>query len=304
VVAVTLLDGTTYTRAEMFEVLEERGLTVPKARTVSDWIEHGLIDRSSARPGAGRGKGSHGGRWPGTQVELLASLVAKREEVGDHRGAIGILANIPTFLWLGWGEEYAPLRQVRRAVGTWAENYQRHRGGAVRTGSETRKLARLVKGPGARQEDTTAFADGLAQMSISKRLEVAQDLLDLGEKVIDPTNVGREFGAPGASLDAEKLVAMFIVLQYGSEHATKDRLNDLKGSTKFWFTDDQYQQARRRWNETNYEYQLMQPLLRVAGPESVYKPLTTDDLANNACRNVINLMALSDPRVPRPWLDK
>lgn len=302
--APTLFDGSTYTRAEMFEVLKDRGLTPPTQRTFSDWCERGLIDRSSSRPGAGRGKGSHGGRWPGTQVELLATIAGKRAEVGDIRRAVGALANIPVFIWLGWGEEYVPIRQVRRAVGTWAAGYQQTRGEIGRTTSDTSRLANMFKAPGAKRADVTAFAKALADMSVSKRLEVARELFDLGDKVIDPYDVGREFGAPGASIDVHGVVAAFIVLQYASDHAAQDRLADLRGATKFWFDDSHYRKARQHWLESHYEYQHMQPLLRVAGPAGIYEPLTLDDIANSACRNVLNLMGLTDPRTPRPWLER
>jgi hypothetical protein len=297
----TLLDGTTYSRSQMYAFIEARGLTRPPTRTLWDWIEHGLLDRSSVRPGAGKGRGSHEGRWPGTQVELLALLVAKREEVGDHRGVIGILANIPVFFWLEWGEDYAPLRQVRRAVGTWSEQYQRHRGEWGRTSTETARVARMVKGPGARRSDITAFAQALAELSVSKRLQVARDVLDLGDMVIDPGNDGREFGAPGASIDAEALLTMFMVLQWGTENAASDRLKDLKGSTRFHFTDDDYHVARVRWAKSTADYQHMQPFFKESSAADIYQPLTADDLANTACRTVVNLMALTDARMPRDW---
>lgn len=302
--APTLLDGTTYTRAEMFEVLKERGLTPPNQRTFSDWIERGIIDRAVSRPGAGQGKGSKGGRWPGTQVELLATMVAKRQEAGEFRSAIGALANIPVFLWLGWGEEYAPIRQVRRAVGTWAEGYQQNRGQIGKAASETARLARKVKAPGVRQADVTRYGKALADFTISKSVDAAAELFDLGDKVIDPDNVGRVFGAPGASLDAETMVVAAVVLQRASQWAAKDLRADLRGSSKFWFSDDHYHQVRQRWHQTHYEYQHMQPLLKVAGPADMYQPLTADDLVNNACRTVLNLMALVDPRTPRPWLER
>lgn len=298
--AQTLLDGTTYTRAEMFDVLSERGLTPPTARAFSDWVERGLIDRSTSRPGAGRGKGSQGGRWPRAQLELLAIIVAKREQVPD-RGAIVALANIPTFLWLGWGEEYAPIRQVRRCVGTWAEFYQHRLGEIGRMKTETGRLARSIKAPSARRTDITAFARALANTSVSKRVELARDLLGLGDRVIDPENVGREFGAPGASLDSEKLLNSLVSMQYATEHAARDRLADLRGSTKHWFTDLHYRQGRQAWFEGHYEYQLRQPLLRAAGPADMYKALTLDDVGNNACRDVLMLIGFVDPRVPRPW---
>ncbi|MCU4187217.1 hypothetical protein K6U06_22840 [Acidiferrimicrobium sp. IK] len=89
-----------------------------------------------------------------------------------------------------------------------------------------------------------------------------------------------------------------------SQWAAKDLRADLRGSSKVWISDDHYRQVRQRWHQTHYEYQRMQPLLRVAGPADIYQPLTADHMANNACRMVLNLMALVDPRTPRPWLER
>ena len=251
-----------------------------------------------SRPGAGRGKGSKSGRWPGTQLELLATIVAKREEVQGTKAPIVALANIPTFLWLGWGEGYVRIRQVRRAVGTWAEFYQHLRGGCGRASTETARLAKMIKGPGARRADISAFANELAKLAISKQLEVTRKLLTLGDKVIDPEDLGREFGAPGASVDAKTLLTGVVVLQYASEHAVDDRLADLRSSTEYWFTDWYYRQARQRWFESHYFYQHMQPLLRVVGPAELYRPRTLEDAGNDACRDVVMLMGLGDPRMP------
>jgi hypothetical protein len=60
-----------------------------------DWIERSLIDRCVSRAGRRPGQGQERRRSPGTQVELLAVMAAKREEVGDFRSAIGALAQHP-----------------------------------------------------------------------------------------------------------------------------------------------------------------------------------------------------------------
>lgn len=305
----TWSEETTYTWSEMFDELRCRGLNPPTRRQFFDWIEKGLIDRSITHSGAGRGKGTQRGRWPRTQFELLAILVAKREEV--ERGAVVALTNAPTLLWLGWGEKYVPIRQVRRAVGTWGQNYQNRSGRVEKVSKEATRLARELKGPGARREDIRHLGDALSAMVVSKQPNpkvkvddrgktVEVDLLDIADKVIDPEGNKREFGAPGASVNSTKLHTGIVAMQYASAHASQDLLRDLRGSSDFWFTDAHYRQARQRWFTSHYEYQHMQPLLRVAGPPDLYKPLTLDDVGNNACRDVLMLLGLGDPRMPRP----
>lgn len=82
-------------------------------RLITDWIGLGLLDRP-AKPGLGRGRGSEPATWSSSQRELFLNLWRQRPSA-----SIVQLSNIPVYLWMFWGDEYVPLRQVRRAMLTW-----------------------------------------------------------------------------------------------------------------------------------------------------------------------------------------
>ncbi|TMC53088.1 MAG: hypothetical protein E6J20_08420 [Chloroflexi bacterium] len=82
-------------------------------RLITDWVEIGLLDHPY-KPGRGRGAGSQPGTWPAPQLKLFLALWGKKPEA-----TIADLCNFPVYLWLFWGNEFAPLRQVRRAMNSW-----------------------------------------------------------------------------------------------------------------------------------------------------------------------------------------
>ncbi len=82
-------------------------------RLITDWVEIGLLDHPH-KPGLGRGAGSQPGTWPASQLKLFLALWGKKPEA-----TIAHLCNIPVYLWLFWGDEFAPLTQVRRAMNSW-----------------------------------------------------------------------------------------------------------------------------------------------------------------------------------------
>lgn len=88
-------------------------------RLVTDWVEIGLLDHPH-KPGLGRGAGSHPGTWPAPQLKTFLSLWRKKPEA-----TIADLCNLPVYLWLFWGDEFAPLRQVRRAMNSWLTRLRR-----------------------------------------------------------------------------------------------------------------------------------------------------------------------------------
>jgi hypothetical protein len=67
------------------------------------------------RVGLGRGRGT-AWTWSENQGLLFLQLLAHRQ-AGYGRAP---LCNIPVWLWLVRGDDFVPLRQARRALGTWA----------------------------------------------------------------------------------------------------------------------------------------------------------------------------------------
>jgi len=88
-------------------------------RLITDWVSLGLLDRPY-KPGRGRGAGSVPGTWSESQLHLFLNLWRQRPSA-----SIVQLSNIPVYLWLFWGDDYVPLRQVRRAMRTWVERLRR-----------------------------------------------------------------------------------------------------------------------------------------------------------------------------------
>jgi hypothetical protein len=283
------------TREQMFEALSGDELEPPTTRTFHNWIAHGLIDRATEHRGAGQRSGSREGRWPREQLKLLALIVRKRPEAGDGRGALGALANIPTALWLEWGEAYVPLRQVRRAVTTWAESFF---AAATwkKSSTDAARVARMIRADTASRRDVAALSDALARLVWSKGQAGAEEVLAAAAMVIDPEGSGHEFGAPGASLSPEKLLASAQNLVWGADWVIRDRQAESRGH--FHFSDRDYQVARGHLASSLAEYKLIQPLLRAHGPAAVYKAPQPEDLLNTACRHLVELLGYLDPRNP------
>lgn len=157
----------TYTRAELLEAATAQG-TPASDRLVDDWVAVGLLDRPERR-GLGRGRGSIA-TWSENQLELFLMLLHKRQRQGVRHQAT--LCNIPVFLWLYLGEEYVPLRQARRALGSWI--------GANRRSSwrRARHAARLVTEqlsyPGAPRGVVKNLEDEIAQAAFRGRLDPDQ----------------------------------------------------------------------------------------------------------------------------------
>lgn len=103
-----------YTLEDLLQVAAADGVPVT-GRMIVDWVELGLLDQRQ-HVGLGRGSGSQPGTWPEEQRSLFLLLLKQRQQVRH----IATLTNIPVGFWLILGDRYVPLRQVRRALRTWA----------------------------------------------------------------------------------------------------------------------------------------------------------------------------------------
>ncbi len=109
---MTETDG--WTNKDLIEGALKRGYILTE-RKIVDWTAHGLLDRPKVR---GTGRGSQLSVRPDHQAELLWVLLKQQTAATK----IAALANIPVYAWLGWGERYISIGQVRKAMRTFADD--------------------------------------------------------------------------------------------------------------------------------------------------------------------------------------
>jgi len=171
-----------YSMEELIRTANEVGYS-PTPRMVQDWVELGLLDRPERR-GRGRGKGV-GATWPEEQQQLLCSLLDHRRTVNR----VGLLCNIPVWTWLYFGDNFVPLRQVRRALGTWGGYTTKVSWSTAKRAA--RQLLDDASHPQARREDKRALLDAAAPMILHLPEKFDEEtLLPLLERVVDPTGSG------------------------------------------------------------------------------------------------------------------
>jgi len=98
------------------------------ARLVTDWVSRGLLDHPEKRP-LGHGRGSLPALYTPQQRDLFLALLDKRRDGATH---IKTLARIPIWLWLYYGDDWVPTRQVSRTLKTWLGDYSVSRQTATR----------------------------------------------------------------------------------------------------------------------------------------------------------------------------
>src|SRR5438105_2556965 len=126
-----------FTAADLLSAAGANGLQASK-RLITDWVSLGLLDQPLRR-GLGRGKGSVA-VWPQKQAELFVDLLILRQRQGVRR--VDFLANVPVAGWL-WQQPDTPLRQTRRALGTWCGRHRQKTGVAQDTAERTAR--QLIK---------------------------------------------------------------------------------------------------------------------------------------------------------------
>src|SRR5437660_1550469 len=111
-----------YTAEDLVRAAHERGFEDVSSRLVVDWVQRGLIDQpTKTGRGPGGGRGTRKGTWPRFQRDLFLREVDQHH---DRARRIATLCNIPVFVWLWWGDDWVPLRQVVRAMDTYRRSYR------------------------------------------------------------------------------------------------------------------------------------------------------------------------------------
>jgi hypothetical protein len=164
-----MVESMEFTADDLVEEARRRGFADVTHRLVVDWTQRGLIDQpwKSGR-GPGEGRGTRKGTWNQFQRDLFL------REVDQHNAEarkIATLCNIPVFVWEWWGDEWVPLRQVRRAMGTYCDTY---RTSSARAGRySARELAGLLGKHGGSRELRRArqeFIELLAECAVVGRV--------------------------------------------------------------------------------------------------------------------------------------
>lgn len=103
--------GREWTNLDLMLEAGVRGYSLTE-RQIVDWTARGLIDQPRRR---GTGRGSERAVRSDNQARLLFELLRMHR----HTPKLAALANMPVYVWLGWGENYVSIRQVRRAMRTF-----------------------------------------------------------------------------------------------------------------------------------------------------------------------------------------
>lgn len=244
-------------------------------RMVQDWVELGLLGQPE-RHGLGRGKGSTAS-WSDNQRGLFLSLLDHRQRVGR----VAVLANIPVWTWLYFGDDYVELRQVRRALKTWSEPNMRLSITAARQAA--RQVLDDVNHPKARRADRKALLDTAAAMFFhgSERLDEAR-LVPLLRRVMDPKGggVSRTMGA--VEYTPEAFVRLLRVRLTALEALEDEAIDD---SLFHWvrFTNA-VSRAKYQW--------LIAQKTTVGGTVAEARVPTMGEIAPRSCLDVVTLLGL------------
>jgi hypothetical protein len=271
-----------FTAEELLADAARAGHPEVTRRLITDWVALGLLDKAQAR-GRGKGKGKDYS-WPREQRNLMRTLLV-------HHGTVRrpILCNVPVGIWLMFGDDYVPLRQVRRALATWAAAYGKVNFTNAKSGAEQALLQ--LDHPDAADHDRDRLRQLLTQAGKKGSVDL-QALTDAARRVVDPHGTGIARGPLGL-LNADGYVGI-IAARVEGMHAIKTA------------EDGTYWGARRMYLSTNptspelrgvFENQPRIANPRMLGPQA----LGFEAAVNNACLDLITLLGinrLNSPTTP------
>jgi hypothetical protein len=262
-----------YTIKDLCREAESRGFKV-SPRLIVDWVSLGLLDRPGRR-GLGRGKGSVA-MWPEDQRQLFLTLLEQRKH--RTKQIVG-LCNVPVAVWLLWGDTYIPLRQVQRALRTWAQAaFSSSWGGARKAATH---LLDQVGHPRARPRDRRALLEALSRMTYQRNLD-GNVLLPLLQRVFDPRGTETPRGPLGTT-------PADIVALLQSRYEAITHLGDIDDSTFEW---------ARFVYVTSWQHYLRERPRLAAGPDlgNLHEEPDLERLFNRACLDLITLLGMAQAR--------
>lgn len=249
-------------------------------RLIADWVAIGLLDKGTPR-GRGQGKGKKY-LWPENQAQLLRLLLDKREEAKRST-----LCNIPVALWLNWGDAYAPLRQIRRALRTWAQGWATVSGG--RADQAAREVLEQFDHPDAKPQDREKVSQLVAKAAYTGEFDdgiIAKALAC----VADPNGTGLVRGPLGLGSTTD-----YVQMVLARLHAVGQL--EQAPSEMFLKARDAYRMigplAHPASTKLEVEGNLISP------KELGAKQATLEEATNRACIDLITLLGLELFRSPQ-----
>lgn len=248
-------------------------------RLIRDWSEIGLIDYPARRP-AGKGRGSRPALYPASQRQLFETLLLKRSEGSGPRA----LAKIPVAIWVYWGDEWVPLRQVRRAMRTWLGDPRLSKLQARQTAHEIlHQFDSVVATPAARRDLLNALAEtGYTGKADFEQLENAL------RRVFEPGagTIRKAVGHPEAPMMTDSFVTMIRARLAGAERIKSGDIGD----DEFYFARHVHLVMYADYAMNRHSYAALAP----EGNRDMYDEVTAERALNEACLHLLTTIGLND----------
>jgi len=247
------------------------------ARLIRDWTQAGLLDYPQKRS-AGKGHGSRPALYPANQRMMLLTLL-------HHRPGNGIssIARIPVGIWMYWGDQYVPVRQVRRAMNTWVGDPRV----SLRRARETaREVLGQLDNPQATASARRELLRELTQVAYTARTNF--DHLERAiRNVFEPSNkqLRRAVGHPAAPLSTDSIIDLIKARLMAVRLLAEDQVDDAAFDT-----------ARQVHLMAYAEYAIQRPILVAAAPAQnpdMYEPVSAEIALNSCCGHLLTSIGLA-----------
>jgi hypothetical protein len=262
----------TQTVEDLLAAAEAEGL-VATHRTVRNWVEEGLLDRPWLR-GRGPRRGVEG-LWSDHQRQLFITLLRQAETQQPRRNAP--LANVPVWIWLEYGDDYVPLRQVRRALKTWAVP-ARHPA-ASSADATARSLVDRLAHPNASRAARRRFRDVVARGQAGEQVAYAE-MVVAARPAIDPSETGPR-GRHGVRLSPEIYASYIDFVLAGADAVVEDRGGERLPDSVLRQARTLYRESRASYTAHRVEYAADPDLGHLHADGSV------EAVIQSACRDLI-----------------
>lgn len=270
------MHGDAYTTEELTGEALARGYRDVSKRLIYDWSSLGLLDSPTLYSPGRRGRPD---AFPDSQRQLFLVLLEQRKR--RTKQILG-LCNVPVFVWLWWGDDYIPLRQVRRALKTWgraclADSVV----GAQRAATQLLRQMNLPRYARGRMALKLALARVIVEISAGKD----PDHVDWGDveakllRVWSVDGTGKPRGPTGAQTTPHMIITM---LQ--DRYRTVVRLDEFDNFLFEW--------ARWVYRTTSREYHLhSRDYARDPALGHLHRETSTvEHIANHACLDLLSTL--------------